>query len=302
MDDGKKLMRWVLVALLMVPVGLYAYLGQFSRIIADDFNLMTVGRALGPWGSMLYWRNTFNGSYSHYYLHGLLAPFDTLVPRIMPTIFIAIWLFGLACIVCQILTVLQIQRDRLPVSVAVAALTVTAAINAFHSTQSFLWYAASTRYALPLAALSIYLAALLKGVLHLRGVRDLTLAAVASAVASLVIAGFSEMHLVFQLSLFTFGLGFAFVLMDKTRRNGTIVLLGAGWIATVLSLALQWTVPGVCATYAEEYSGMGKPDPLLAGTDKRNVRLDVSIHWASRSVCWFYDTSSCWFPLDRDSP
>ena len=76
--------------------------------------------------------------------------------------------------------------------------------------------------------------------------------------------------MVFQLVLFTLVLVFSFVLMDKTRRHGTVVLLGAGWIATLVSLAVQWTAPGVAlrmeASIAEWASPVRSLPELIGGT------------------------------------
>ncbi len=142
---------WTLALLALAPLLLWAYLGQFSRVIGDDFNILDIGRQLGPWDTMIFFRHVFNGSYSNYFLQGLVAPLDTLGPQIMPAIILALWTAGLVWLALNLLGALGIQRNRLSIAITLAALTATAATNAFPTTESLLWYAASTRYALPLA-------------------------------------------------------------------------------------------------------------------------------------------------------
>ena len=52
------------VALAFAPLTLFAYLGQFTRFISDDYITTYIGSRLGPIGGMIYWYNSWTGSYS----------------------------------------------------------------------------------------------------------------------------------------------------------------------------------------------------------------------------------------------
>ncbi len=72
------------------------------------------------------------------------------------------------------------------------------------------------------------------------------LAVAASGVGGFLIAGLSEMYLVFQFTFLTLLLAFVlFALEGRATRRAAIRFLGAGWVATVISFALQWSAPGV---------------------------------------------------------
>ncbi|MCY3832554.1 MAG: hypothetical protein OXG85_06025 [Chloroflexi bacterium] len=85
--------------LALLPLALFIYLGSHSRLWFDDFCHLTAGLEYGHWGSVLFWRNSHNGSFSWYFLHGLTAPLDELAPSAFVVIIIAAWLFGLVWLV-----------------------------------------------------------------------------------------------------------------------------------------------------------------------------------------------------------
>ena len=132
--------KWILALLALVPLAVFAYLGQYSRLLADDYVHLVVGRELGPWESTLYWREIHNGSYAHYFLHGLVAPLDTLVPQFATYTIVVLWMAGAIGLAYQGMSILKVDGDRLTVGLAFAGLIVAAAINALYHPQSFFWY------------------------------------------------------------------------------------------------------------------------------------------------------------------
>ena len=80
---------------------------------------------------------------------------------VMPIIIIVLWWIGLVALSLRFLAIFGVCRYRLATAFSLSALiTVAPAINAFHSPMSFYWLAASMRYCLPLAVLTIYIASL----------------------------------------------------------------------------------------------------------------------------------------------
>ena len=157
------LVRGVLLALALAPLALIAYQGTFSRLVRDDFCHIHIGQTFGPWGGVLHWRNVWNGSYSDYFVHGLAAPLATTMPSVFPLIVVALWLISLSWLMSIVLRKMGAgSGPGKAVAVIVAALVCIAAINAFYTPQSFLWYAASARYVLPLAILTFCCAFILE--------------------------------------------------------------------------------------------------------------------------------------------
>ena len=246
---------WLMVALALAPALLYAYLGQFSRPLPDDHCNIAVGQERGAWQGMLYWLQRESGAYSSYFLNSAMAPLDTLLPRITPTLIIVLWLVGLSWLIDEGLACLRISHSRRPLAAALAALGVAAAINGLHSPQSFYWYASSVRYILPSALLTIYLAL----VFGLRRHRASLWRTAAGGLLCFITAGASEMFMVFQLTF----LALCLLVSLAWRRRAYARILSVGWLMTLVGLMIQWNAPGVALRTAATEADFGRPDRSL---------------------------------------
>ena len=243
----------LMIALALTPAALYAYLGQFSRLMSDDYCTIAISREWGAWGYMDYHLNTWTGSYAHFLFKGLVAPLDTLLPRIMPTVTIVLWLIGLSWLIDEGLARLGINSSRRAIATATAALTVTAAIQALHSRQSFYQLEASTDYTLPLALLTIYLA--LTFWLAKR-TRLPAWGLVISAALCFIAAGFAETSLIFQLIFLMFCLLTSLAWQHRVYAR----IFGVGWLAALVGLMIQLNAPGIALRAARLEDLYGRPD------------------------------------------
>ncbi len=233
------------IVLSFLPVLLFAYLGWHSRPMSDDYCHLRYGLDLGPWQGALHWRQTWNGSYADYFLHGLVAPLGAAAPALAPAAIMSLWLAGLAWVVHRVLALLGVDRHRLPIALGLAALIVAVSVNALFSLESIYWYAASARYALPLALLAIYGGLTLEYGCRPRS-RRMTGAAICASFALCFFAGgLSEIHLALQIVVITLALPAVYALVPKSARAPFLLLLASGWAATLASLAVQLTAPGV---------------------------------------------------------
>ena len=237
--------KYLLFCLALVPALLFANLGHFSRLMWDDYSRLGMPLELGFWQAMQYFRDTWNGDYTNFLVFGLFAPLGVRAPAIFPSVIIAIWLASLVLLYRKILAFLEIKRHRYPIAIAVASLTVAVAINGLYSQQSFYWFTATVEYSLPPALLLICLMLAAKTVGLLRTRFRLAIAAIVAAIGGFVIAGFSEMYLVFQLAflgLLVVGICF---FPDLSKRRIFLVLTCAGFLGTLASVPVQLSSPGV---------------------------------------------------------
>ena len=245
--------QWLTAALALAPVVFYAYLGQFSRMMSDDYCSIALSREMDAWDYMVHKLNTWSGSYANWFIKGAMAPLGSLAPRVMPTVIIILWMVGLAWLVFQILIYLKIDHSRRALSVAISASTVAAAIHAFYSPQSFYWYAASIPYALPLALLTIYLALVFW---LAQRPRPSLWAVIAGGALCFITAGAAEMFAVFQAIFLTLCLLASFAFLRTSVRRTYALVFGVGWLATLLGLVIQLSSPGVylrTASIAQAY-------------------------------------------------
>ena len=249
---------WLMAALALAPALLYAYLGQFSRLQADDYCAVARGQEMGVWDYMTYKIHTLGGGgHVNWFLKGALAPLDTLAVRIMPALIVILWLFGLFWLIDEGLAHLKISYSRRPLAIAIAALGVAGAISSSPLPQSFYWFAASTRYILPLPLLVIYLALT---VWLAKRTRLPAWGLMAGGALYFITAVASEMFMVFQLTFLTGSL----LMSLAWRRRAYARILGVGWLATLVGLMLQLNAPGIAVRAAWMEERYGRPDRSLS--------------------------------------
>ena len=237
--------KYLLFCLALVPTLLFAYLGHFSRLMPDDYKYLGKPVEIGIWQALHYFRGTWHGGYTNFLLYGLLAPRGVEVPSIFPSAIVAIWLAGLALLCLNVLAFLEIKRHRYSIAIALASLMVAAAINGMYSQQSFYWFTATVVYTLPPALLLLCLTLMAKTVGLLRTRSRLAIAAIVAATAGFVIAGFSEMYLVFQLAFLGLLIVGLSLFRDLSKRRIYFVLACAGFLGTLASASVQLSSPGV---------------------------------------------------------
>ena len=112
-DRPPQVVEWWVVLFALLPLGLFAYLGQFSRLMSDDYCAIAVGRELGAWQGTLYWFNNWAGSYANFFLKSALAPLDILLPRFTPTVIVIVWMLGTVWLAGSVLSALGFRQRKL---------------------------------------------------------------------------------------------------------------------------------------------------------------------------------------------
>ena len=246
-----KRFQWLMVFLAFVPVLLFAYSGQFARLISDDDCHVAQVRDWGTWDALLY-HISQEGRYASTLLTVLAAPLDTLLPRITLAVMLLLWLVGWYGLVVQGLALLKINHSRRALSAAIAALIVAAAINAFYTFESFYWFSAAIVYTFPIALFTVYMALAVWMARRLRKNIPLVLGGLVSEAICFLIAGFSEPHSVIQLLFLTFCLLLIFAFLENSVRAPYALIFGIGWLTTLLSLIVQLISPGIVTRAANE--------------------------------------------------
>lgn len=270
------ILQWSIALLGLVPAFLFAYLGHFSRLEYDDYCTITIGRERGAWEGMVYWYNEWAGSYANFFLKSAVAPFDTLLPAVMPSLIIALWLVGLIWLVWQVLACLRIGGSRRALSIVIAGLIVAASINALHSPESFYWYAASTHYILPLALLTIYMALTLWTAQRWSRRLPSLLGLIAGGALCFLSAGAAEIFVAFQLTFFTLCLLLALAFLRPSLRPRYVRIFAVAWFVTLGSLYIHLRSPGIANRMATEEArnfNQAVLRPSLAGDQKLDLAL-----------------------------
>ena len=266
-----------LVALALIPAALYVYLGQFSRIIADDYCYMAMGKSGGLFSITRYEFNHWSGSYAVLLFKDIMTPLDVLVPRVMPAIITALWLAGSYWLVFQVLAHLKIDHWRRTLAITLAAFIVTASVHALHSSQSIYFYAGSARHTLPTALLTIYLA-LAYWTMRRAGGRRFYWGIIAGGLLCFISAGGSEVFVAFQTVFLALCLLMNMAFLRNGVRRAGMLVFGVGWLTTLAGLAIQLSSPGAANRQAVLYYHLG-----LVPSDWNMASL------ASKTLNWTVD-------------
>ena len=279
-DKARRSRSWLwncLALICLLPALLFIYLGQFSRLMVDDFCIVKHGLALGPWQSIFFYYDKWTAAYSSSFVKTSLAPLEASLPRIMPALIIALWIAGSYLLLRQLQAWFPLRGPGRALALALAAGAVAAGINGFYTPQPLYWMSANVQYSLPLALLSWYFCLAL-WLMRSRGQTPRwKLALAASMLISFLCAGFAELQAAFQASFFTLLLPLIVALLPAGRRRRAGIVLGAGWLATLLSLLVQLLSPGV-AFRAQGYGSwiqepLSQAGLLIARTAQQVVPL-----------------------------
>ena len=268
--------QWLLAVVCLAPALLFIYIGAFSRMIADDFCIIARGLELDPWRNMLEYYDNWSGSYFGIFLKSALAPLDVSLPSAAPVLLILFWIAGLYLLAGRMLARFTIVKRYRVLSLAVAAGSVAAAINAFFTPQSILWFSASLQYTLPLVMLTWYFALALWTVQHANG-DDLRIPLIAAgAVICFLSAGSAEMTAAFQSLFFTLLMLAILLFLRGLLRRRVATVIGTGWLATLLGLLIQAMSPGIAvrsAVYGHRANPVRDLPTLVSRTSYHVSRL-----------------------------
>ena len=263
----KQLIQAGLLALALAPVLMFAYMGQHTRLIHDDFFYTAKGRELGAWDTMLHFYNQWSPAYTTVYIKAALSSLGELLPPLSTLLIVGLWMLGFYLLMREAIALLGLEGPRRLIALSGAALLAAAAINAFYSPQSFYWFSSNMTYTLPLGALAGCLAL---GICLLKRSANSTILYLGAAVCALIMfltAGAAEMYVVFQFVFLAALAALAIAVADKQKRRALAIIAAAMLLATALSLVIQVTSPGVANRIeadAERYRPPVKSLSLLA--------------------------------------
>lgn len=243
-------MQLLLLLVCLAPPLLFIYMGTFSRLITDDFCIVITALESDPWRNMLEHYKSWSGSYFSAFLKSVLAALDVSAPSITPALLILFWTAGLYLLAGRMLACFTNAKRYRVLSLAAAAGAVAAAVNAFFTPQSILWFSASLPYTLPLVMLTWYFALALWTVQHANG-GALSIPLIAGGtVICFLSAGSAEMTAAFQSLFFTLLMLAILLFLRGLLRRRVAIVIGAGWLATLLGLLIQAMSPGVAVRSA----------------------------------------------------
>ncbi|HET7897948.1 MAG TPA: hypothetical protein VFL47_09770, partial [Flavisolibacter sp.] len=87
-----QMLFYIILAGMLSSLALYAYLGTFTRYMADDYCSAAALKVDGFWGAQAYWWQNWSGRYSFSFLASLVEMLGLKIVPVLPALGIALWL------------------------------------------------------------------------------------------------------------------------------------------------------------------------------------------------------------------
>ena len=245
-QNPKYIVELLLAVAAVIPLALCAYLGQFLRLMWDDYCYFYFIDVLGFWKSLEYIRSLRkHGGWLDLLIYDLVASHAVMATRLILTVTILLWLAGIVWMLFAFARHTKIGYLPEKAVASLSALILAGILFATPSWQLVFWMAGVVRYTLPLALLSMFFALLLGRALRARTSRRDGASLLAGAILCFACAGFAEMFLVFQVVLLLWLLPLLLIVADKPRRVFCFRMLCAGIAASALGGVIQLSSPGI---------------------------------------------------------
>ncbi len=243
------LRRWrlfgplILTLAFLTTLALHAYLGTYSRYIADDFCSAAMARRFGLLRAVWYWYLNWTGRYSASALDAVFGLLGPSVTPFMPGLVLLVWL-GVQTWSTRVLSGHETKLSLLTcLGLGVSVLFVTLSLSP-NVPQSLYW-GQGMRSIVPPLILGVLFADLL--MLFRRGRWPVGRYALWLALAFLMaflMGGLNETYTALELSLMGFVLLLVLVLGSAASDRATLVFVGAGLLGAALSFLVVVSAPG----------------------------------------------------------
>jgi hypothetical protein len=233
-----------LAAALLISLLAFAYLGTFTRYMADDYCQAAETHKFGFVETQARWYRNWTGRFASNFSIAAAVTAGPAAASFLPAFLLALWLAGAAWSVYQLWLLAGWPRPAHS-SLLLGGLVVFATVNGAHDlAQSLYWQAGLLTYVAPLALMPFGVGMLLLAVRRRLGGRRHRLPAVLAGALAFAAAGFSESFALTQIG----GLGLAAAACYRLRAapaaRAALSPLAVGLAASLLALCVVLLAPG----------------------------------------------------------
>jgi len=234
------------VVTILVFLGVMAYLGTFTRYMADDYCESYVTKAYSPLGAVInryedgQWRAA--NRYSNLLFVGVTeALLGKQNLQIIPVVSMSLWVIGLICLVRQVRKLAGVQWPFYTDIFLGAALAFFPILEAPNRFQTFYWRSSMATHFVPLIFLNFLLAFLFSRIQSTSETSHSVWAVIGLFFASFMIGGFSEPPV--TVMVVGSGLGLVYIwFFVKNQMRRTLLSLTASVFAGAVSALIVMAV------------------------------------------------------------
>ena len=229
----------------IAPLIAHTYFGLFSRYLADDFCTAGQYKSQGFITSMEFWRLTWSGRYSFYFLMNVSHLIGLWITPFLTGIAIGIWLLTLYILFRQLAQIIPIPNSFLPTLLLAGIALFSTLDGAPDIYQSLYWQTGLVTYVVPLLILTSYGAWTLNRIAKDAPISRVEIAA--SAGITFVAGGFSETYVTLQIIIVLILLVAVTLFIRGEKRRSGLLFLGSGLFGGIAASILVTTAPGNAA-------------------------------------------------------
>jgi hypothetical protein len=222
----------------------YAYIGRFSRYIADDFCTAHVALSRGLIDSVVWWYTSWAGQFTNWTLKGVVGLAGVGMPALLPALIVLLWTGTAIWSAYQIALALRLEHPRLA-AILLGTLTIYTILDGVPSLiQSLYWLGASIPYTLPLAAATFYVGFIIRCLRQPAPARLSWRAWLITAGVLFLAGGLSEVYVIFQIGVLLLAALAVWRFVSPDRQRRVLSLLIVGIISSALALGIIVLAPG----------------------------------------------------------
>ena len=228
---SRRIFLWLLLALFCAPLVIHAYLGSYSRFIADDFCSSAVARSQGIFRSSLYWYFNWNGRFSANLLDSLFGYIGPAATPFATALVITAWLIVLA---------IAVRRNWI-----IAAMVLFAVLHVIPQVGQSLYWGQGMRSVVPPLILGTAYVALI--VRRSKATdRASLLWLITGGLLTLIAVGFAETYFAVQTAAIVFAVVVpaVFKIYAPANTRNYFLLLTAGLAGSLAGGLLIFVAPG----------------------------------------------------------
>lgn len=267
-QNHNNLLPWLAILVpVTVVLAFHAYLGSYTRFIADDYCSAYLGRRLGILRYIWFWYLNWGGRFSAIAADMLLAWLQPQGIGFVTATALIVWSAGLTITIYYLIFHRQHTLLRWLISLTLGLIVIFVIILLTpNPPQSFYWYSAFRTHTLPIIVFTLYTAAYscFRSYQVHKATRLVWL--ISSFALAFFNAGFSEAFTVMQIIILTVSAG-----LEKTTKTDThqanIKFLLAGLAGAALALLIMLTAPGNANRQEAFHQPSGLPEIISISID-----------------------------------
>ena len=241
--NAARVIDWLLALSFALALSAYAYLGSYSRYMADDYTALTAVRMHGFLGVQITWYRAWTGRFAFTFVNSLVALLGPVTPRLMPGLLLTLWFAATVWAIYRLHSLSG--RISWPRVVLFAGFVIFATVEtAPNVSQSLYWQTGALTYVAPFIPLSLYVGVLSGGMSARHKHSSYRFNLSCAGILTFVAGGLSDAYVVLQ----TCGLILSILAVEifagvefKSRIRGLLI---AGLVGSLLALTIVAAAPG----------------------------------------------------------